>query len=95
MLSVDDIETIRRAYYVEQKSIRTIAQEQRHHRRVVREAIRGASPPRRYRSPQARARPLLDPVVPTINQWLETDRDAPRKQRHTAKRIYDGFVGAC
>jgi len=92
MLSVDDIETIRRAYYVEQKSIRAIAQEQRHHRRVVREAIRGASPPRRYRSRQARARPLLDPVVPTINQWLETDRDAPRKQRHTAKRIYDRLV---
>ena len=68
MLTVDDIEMIRRAYYVEHKSIRAIAQEQRHHRRVVREAISGASPPpRRYRQRTPRARPLLDPVTPTID----------------------------
>ncbi len=93
MLTVDDIEGIRRAYYVEHKSIRAIAQEQRHHRRVVREAISGASPPpRRYRQRTPRARPLLDPVTPTIDAWLEADREAPRKQRHTAKRVYDRLV---
>ncbi len=93
MLTVDDIEAIRRAYYVEHKSIRTIAQEQRHHRRVVREAISGASPPpRRYRQRLPRARPLLDPVMPLIDAWLEADREAPRKQRHTAKRVYDRLV---
>ena len=93
MLTVDDIETIRRAYYVEHKSIRAIAQEQQHHRRVVREAISGANPPpRRYRQRTPRARPLLDPISPTIDQWLEADREAPRKQRHTAKRVYDRLV---
>ena len=93
MLTVDEIEMIRRAYYVEHKSIRAIAQEQRHHRRVVREAISGASrPPRRYRQRTPRARPLLDPVTPLIDAWLEADRAAPRKQRHTAKRVYDRLV---
>jgi len=93
MLAVDDIEMIRRAYYVEHKSIRAISQEQRHHRRVVREAISGASPPpRRYRQRTPRARPLLDPVTPIIDAWLEADREAPRKQRHTAKRVYDRLV---
>ena len=93
MLAVDDIERIRRAYYVEHKSIRRIAQEQRHHRRVVREAIKGASPsPRRYRPRTPRARPLLDGVTPLIEQWLEADQEAPRKQQHTAKRIYDRLV---
>ena len=32
---------------------------------------------------------LLDPLKPIINKWLEDDLKAPRKQRHTAKRIYD------
>lgn len=31
----------------------------------------------------------LDPYKPTIDQWLKEDKQAPRKQRHTAKRVYD------
>jgi len=33
--------------------------------------------------------PKLDPYKPTIDQWLEEDKNAPRKQRHTAKRVYN------
>jgi len=32
--------------------------------------------------------PVLGPYIETIDQWLEEDRRAPRKQRHTAKRIH-------
>lgn len=32
---------------------------------------------------------LLDPLKPIIDEWLEEDLKAPRKQRHTAKRVYD------
>lgn len=92
MLTVDEIETIRRAYYVEQQSIRAIAKDQHHHRRVVREAVGGASPPRQYRLRQPKPRPVLDPVRQQVDGWLEGDADAPRKQRHTAKRIYDRLV---
>ncbi len=100
MLTVDEIETIRRAYYVEQQSIRAIAKDQHHHRRVVREAVGGASPPRQYRLRQPKPRPVLDPVRTQMDGWLEGDTGAPRKQRHTAKRIFDrlvdeqGFLGS-
>lgn len=30
----------------------------------------------------------LDPFKPLINEWLQEDKLAPRKQRHTAKRIF-------
>ena len=33
--------------------------------------------------------PVLGEYIPLINEWLEGDVTAPRKQRHTAKRIYD------
>ena len=43
MLTVEQIEAIRRAYYIEGKSIRAVARELGHGRRVVREAIAGAA----------------------------------------------------
>jgi transposase len=56
------------------------------HRRMVRQAIAGAlPPPHRY---PARAKPKLDAVVAFIDEVLDEDRRAPRKQRHTARRIY-------
>lgn len=93
MLKVEQIETIRRAYYHEHKSVRAIARQLGHGRRVVREAIAGAHPqPRRYRLTKRKARPTLDPVVAIIDAWLAADQAAPRKQRHTAKRVYDRLV---
>jgi len=32
---------------------------------------------------------LLDPLKPVIDGWLLDDLKAPRKQRHTAKRVYE------
>lgn len=32
---------------------------------------------------------LLDPLKPIIDKWLQDDLKAPRKQRHTAKRIFE------
>jgi len=36
--------------------------------------------------------PVLGPFMPIIDQWLEGDRQERKKQRHTAKRIYDRLV---
>lgn len=33
--------------------------------------------------------PKLDTFVSTIEHWLDGDRQVPRKQRHTAKRMFD------
>ena len=40
----------------------------------------------------ARPSPVLDAWKPTIDGWLEADREAPRKQRHTARRVWQRLV---
>ena len=35
---------------------------------------------------------MVDAVRPLIDAWLEADQEAPPKQRHTAKRIFDRLV---
>ena len=32
--------------------------------------------------------PILGRYIPVIDEWLEADRKIPRKQRHTAMRVY-------
>ncbi len=34
----------------------------------------------------------LDPYKPLIDSWLTEDKKAPRKQRHTAKKVYNRLV---
>jgi len=56
------------------------------HRRTVRQALASALPVvHRY---PTRLKPKLDAVVAFIDGILEADQRAPRKQRHTARRIY-------
>lgn len=50
------------------------------------------SPVHRKRSPRESK---LDPYKPTIDGWLAEDRRRRRKQRHSAKRIYDRLVSEC
>lgn len=42
-----------------------------------------------YRKTEARPKRVLAPVLPIIHEILETDKKAPKKQRHTAKRIFE------
>lgn len=42
-----------------------------------------------YRLSQPRKKRVLNPFLPIIRQILEDDRQAPRKQRHTAHRIFE------
>jgi transposase len=93
MLTVEQSEAIRRAYFVEDKSVRAIARDLHHGRRAIREVLAGDQPqPRRYRRRTPKPRPVIAPVAALIDGWLTADQTAPRKQRHTAKRIYDRLV---
>jgi transposase len=56
------------------------------HRRMVRQALQQALPAQR-KKPQ-RPRTKLEPAIAFIDSILEADRRAPRKQRHTAHRIW-------
>jgi transposase len=84
---VELFEQIRREYEFGVGTIRAVAQKLGVHRRMVRQALASAEPPER--KPIRRERPAIGPVQPFIDAILETDRTAPRKQRHTAHRIYE------
>jgi len=40
-----------------------------------------------------RRRTVMDPYEDIVDTWLLEDKNLPKKQRHTAKRIYDRLVG--
>jgi hypothetical protein len=71
-------------------SIRGLAERYGVHRRTVRQAIESVIPPDR-RTP-SRGRPVLDAVRGYIDAMLIADLAAPRKQRHTARRVFDRLV---
>jgi transposase len=83
-------ESIRRDHRREELSIRQLADKHGVHRRTVRQALESAVPlPRKKR---VFAAPVLDPVKPLIDGMLREDLDAPRKQRHTARRVLARLV---
>ena len=50
--------------------------------------LRHEEPPG-YQQHKPRKKPKLAAFLPTIHQILEDDRQAPKKQRHTAWRIFE------
>ena len=72
---------------MEGQSKRQVAREYGLARETVRKMLQYSAPPG-YRRQQPAKRPKLDSWVGVIDQILEEDRVRPRKQRHTAKRIY-------
>jgi transposase len=84
-IRVELFEQIRRGYAAGE-TILGLAKKLGVHRRVVRQAIASAIPPDKKKT--AREAPKLDAVRQHIDRMLEVDRQAPRKQRHTAHRIW-------
>jgi transposase len=81
---------IRRDSRAEGLGVRALARKYEVHRRLVREALGSAWPAERKKLPPRKSR--LDPFKPAVDQMLRADLDAPRKQRHTLKRIFDRLV---
>jgi len=72
-------------------SIRGLADAHNVHRRTVRQAIDDAVPPPR-KTPERDA-PVLGPWKDLIRAWLTDGLGVPRKQRHTAHRVWERLVG--
>jgi hypothetical protein len=83
---VELFEQIRREYEHGSGTIIGTAQKFGVHRRTVRQAIDCALPPERKKPDRKRAK--FDLVKGFIERILLTDQRAPRKQRHTARRIF-------
>ncbi len=89
---------VRRAYFHDGQSGRSIALEFGISRDSVAKMLAYSEPPGYQRSAPIK-RPKLDEFTAQIDQWLMDDKKRSRKQRHTAKRIFDrlrdecGFIG--
>ena len=81
-------EQIRREHEFGGLSERALARRHGVHRRTVKQALASPVPLSRKR-PEGRPAPKLGEWRALIDSWLIADRDAPRKQRHTAKRIHE------
>ena len=88
---VELFEKIRKDRRREGLSIRELAERHGTHRRTVRQALADAVPPPRKAYP-VRPRPAIGEWASVIDAWLIADKQAPRKQRHTARRIWQRLV---
>ena len=88
---VELFEAIRRDRRVEGLSIRELADRHEVHRRTVRQALDAALPPPRKTYPARRCR-AIEAWTVVIDGWLIADQDLPRKQRHTARRVWQRLV---
>ncbi len=87
---VELFEAIRRDDRVEQMSVRGLADKYGVHRRTVRQALANAVPPERKTPVRVAAK--LEPAKGLIDAMLVLDLTAPRKQRHTARRVLARLV---
>jgi transposase len=88
---VELFEQIRRDQRVGGSSIRELAARHGVHRRTVRQALASPLPPAR-RAYSSRPRPAIGPYAAVIDSWLVADQEVPRKQRHTARRVWQRLV---
>ena len=88
MYTVDLYRRVRQAHYKDGKSIRETARLFDLHRQTVRKMLEYSVPPG-YQRKSPPHRPKLAPYVGIIDQILETDQSVPKKQHHTAKRIFE------
>ena len=89
---------IRRRVLVEGVSKRQVMAEEGIHWETLKKILAHGNPPG-YRQKQGRPQPLIGPYLGRIEQILKDDKQVHKKQRHTAKRIFerirdeDGYRG--
>src|SRR4028118_658764 len=98
MFTVEVYAAVRQFVFSEGKSRREAARVFGLSRETVAKMCRFSLPPG-YTRTKPVEKPKLGPLLPVIDAILEADQNAPVKQRHTAKRIFErlrdehGFAG--
>ena len=85
---MQDWTDIRRAVLVEGASKRSVCRQYGVAHKTLQKILAHSEPPG-YRQSLARPKTKLGPYLATIEEILAADREAPAKQRHTAKRIFE------
>ena len=85
---------VRRAHFQDGLSGRRIARDFGISRDSVSKMLAYSEPPG-YRRTAPVKRPRLDGFTDQIDQWLLEDKVRPRKQRHTAKRVFERLRDEC
>ena len=90
MFTMDQVHTIRELYYNQGLTMAEVAAKVNCNWKTVRKYIdqEDFSPPKPVPESEVVHESKLDPYKPMIDQWLTDDKKAPRKQRHTAKRVF-------
>ena len=88
MYSVDLYSRVRRACHVDGMNKSAAGRLFGIDRKTVAKILKHSVPPG-YRRAARPPRPKLDPFIPVIDQILEDDKRVIKKQRHTAKRIFE------
>lgn len=90
MIAMDKVHSIRQLFYEQGKSVSAIAAETGHDRKTISKYLdmTDFNTPEPKKEDSENMCPKLDAYKPLIDQWLLDDRKAPRKQRHTAKRVF-------
>ncbi len=91
MITVQDREKIRNAYFNENKSIRQIARELHRSPKTIKKALASAEAGT-YIQKKPRAAPVLGPYMAEIERLLAENELLPRKQRYTIHKIYQRIV---
>jgi len=94
IFTVDLYLKVRRAHFEDGLSGRQIARDFGISRDSVAKMLAYSEPPG-YRRTAPVKRPKLDAFTGQIDQWLAEDKTQPRKQRHTAKRIFERLRDEC
>ena len=87
MLKVEQYSYIRTAHRVYGKKIKQIARETGHSKNTIKKVLRGEYSG--YKPRVEQPYPILGPYLNIIDQWLEDDKKRPKKQRHTAVRVFN------
>jgi len=88
MLEVEEREEIRRAYHLEGKKIREISRELGYARQTIRKAINEADGAKAVKKRNRKA-PVLDEYKERIAELYAESERQPRKQRYTAKKMFE------
>jgi transposase len=84
---MDQYEYIRIAHRVYGKNISELARQTGHSRNTIKKALRGE--PWGYKEREQQQFPVLGQYRSIIEEWLRSDKGQPKKQRHTARRVYN------